>query len=249
MTQHSLGAVLVLGASRGLGRAIAMVLAAAAYPVGLGCRRLEDAQSVSKEIKGAGGQALPLSVDVTSWREVEAAASNLAGHFGQIAGLVNNAGVIDPIGHLIDTDPAGWGKLIEINVTGSYYGVRAILPYLGGGGVVVNVSSGAAGRPIEGWSAYCASKAALAMLTRSIHYEYADRGVRAYGFRPGDIDTDMQARIRASGINPESRVPRQDLVKPEIPASAVTWLFRQQPVDLSGQEVDIRDPEFRKRLS
>ena len=243
------GAVLVLGASRGLGRAIALALAAAAFPVGVGCRRRQDADDVAADIASAGGSALALEVDVTSWSAVQAAVALLAGRFGRIGGVVNNAGVIEPIGRIEDTDAAAWGRLIEVNVTGAYYGVRAVLPHLAGGGVVLNVSSGAAVRPMEGWSAYCASKAALAMLTRSIHHEHGAHGVRAYGFRPGVVDTGMQAQIRGSGLNPVSRIPRQELAQPEVPAAAVAWLFCHRPADLSGEEIDIRDPEFRKRLS
>lgn len=249
MIQKINGAVLVLGASRGLGRAIAIALAEAAFPVGVGCRRLEDAQTVSKEIESAGGQAVPISVNVTSWGEVEAAASLLAERCGPVAGLVNNAGVINPIGRIQDTNPTEWRNLIDVNVTGAYHGIRAILPLLHDGGVIVNMSSGAASEPMEGWGAYCASKAALVLLTRSIHHEYGERGVRAYGFRPGVVDTEMQVQIRASGINPVSKIPRQDLMKPEIPAAGVAWLFKNRPADLSGKEIDIRDPLFRKRLS
>ncbi len=243
------GAVLVLGASRGLGRAIALALAAAAFPVGVGCRRADDAGRVAGEIEAAGGAALPLQADVTSWSEVDEAVSLLAGHFGGIGGVVNNAGTIQPIGRIEDTDPAAWAKLVEVNVTGAYHGVRAVLPHLSDGGVVLNVSSGAAVRPMEGWSAYCASKAALAMLTQSVHHEHGGRGVRAYGFRPGVVDTGMQEEIRASGLNPVSRIPRRELAQPEVPAAAIAWLFSHRPADLSGQEIDIRDPEFLKRLS
>ena len=242
-------AVLVLGASRGLGRAIALALATAGFPVGAACRSLDDAEDVVAAIGRAGGRALPLVADVTAWSEVDAAVSRLRDEFGGLCGLVNNAGVIEPIARLGETDPAAWSKLIAVNVTGAYHGVRAVLPHLSAGGVVVNISSGAAGRPMEGWSAYCASKATLAMLTRSLHHEYAESGILAYGFRPGVVDTGMQVEIRASGMNPVSRIPRQDLLDPAIPAAAVAWLMSNRPADLSGEEVDIRDPEFQKRMS
>src|SRR5690606_21246900 len=153
-------------------------------------------------------------------------------------GTVNNAGVIEPIGRIADTDAATWARLITVNLVGAFNGVHAVLPRLAPGGAIVNISSGAASNPMEGWSAYCASKAGLAMLTRSIHDEYGDR-VRAYGFRPGVVDTAMQAEIRASKLNPVSQIPQSNLLKPEIPAAAVAWLLRHRPADLSGQELDI----------
>ena len=76
-----------------------------------------------------------------------------------------------------------------------------------GGGTIVNVSSGAALRPLEGWSAYCAGKAGMAMLTQAIKLEEAANGIRVFGFQPGTTDTDMQVLIRASG-NIISRVSR-----------------------------------------
>jgi NAD(P)-dependent dehydrogenase (short-subunit alcohol dehydrogenase family) len=241
------GAVLVLGASRGLGRAIALALGHAGFAVGVGCRNQGDAETVASEVEAAGGNAVPLVVDVADYASVEAAARATASH-GGLAGVVNNAGIIDPIGRIGETDPAAWARLIHVNVTGSYHGVRAVLPLLGNGGVIVNISSGAASSPMEGWSAYCASKAALAMLTRAVAHEYGAAGILAYGFRPGVVDTNMQAEIRASGLNPVSQIPRENLLKPEVPAAGVAWLFSARPADLSGTEIDIRDEAFQQRM-
>ena len=111
----------------------------------------------------------------------------------------------------------------------------------------MNVSSGAASRPLEGWSAYCAGKAGLAMLTRSLHLELGERGVRAYGLRPGVVDTDMQGVIRASGVNEVSRLRREELASVEGPARAIAYLCEPAAADLAGAEVDIRDGTFRGR--
>jgi NAD(P)-dependent dehydrogenase (short-subunit alcohol dehydrogenase family) len=116
------------------------------------------------------------------------------------------------------------------------------------GGAVVNISSGAASHPMEGWSAYCASKAAVAMLTRSVAHEYGSQGVLSFGYRPGVVDTDMQGRIRASGLNPISQLPREKLTRPDAAARGVVWLFEAMPADLSGMELDIRDEAFLQRI-
>jgi NAD(P)-dependent dehydrogenase (short-subunit alcohol dehydrogenase family) len=101
--------------------------------------------------------------------------------------LVNNAGVIEPISDIAASDPAAWARNISVNLVGAYNAVRAVLPGMlagGAGGTIVNVSSGAAFRPLEGWSAYCSGKAGLAMLTRAVALETAGRGVRVFGFAP-----------------------------------------------------------------
>src|SRR5690348_16036254 len=100
--------------------------------------------------------------------------------FGCIDALVNNAGVIEPIASVAWTDPAAFARNIEINLIGAFYAIRPVLPAMiaAGGGRIINVSSGAALRPQQGWSAYCAGKAGLAMLTRSIALEHHEQGIR-----------------------------------------------------------------------
>src|SRR5690606_15700892 len=114
-------------------------------------------------------------------------------------------------------------------------------------GTIVNLSSGAAHRPMEGWSAYCAGKAGLAMVTQSLALEYGARGIRAFGFAPGVVDTDMQGEIRASGINPVSKLPRENLARGDDPARAIAYLCSAAAADLAGGELDMRDASCRAR--
>jgi NAD(P)-dependent dehydrogenase (short-subunit alcohol dehydrogenase family) len=85
------------------------------------------------------------------------------------------------------------------------------------------------------------------MLTRSLALEAGERGVRTYGLRPGVVDTGMQAKIRASGVNAISRLRREDLADPQLPARAIAWLCTDAAADLAGQEVDVRDEAIRRR--
>lgn len=241
-------AVMVFGASRGLGRAIAHALADAGFLVGAACRSTTDADAVAGAIAAGGGRAVALTADVTDPAATAAAVARLS-EVGEVAGVVNNAGAIDPIGRIADTDPQAWARTVGINLTGAYHGARAALAAFAKGGVVINISSGAAATPMEGWSAYCASKAGLAMLTRVIAHEYGADGVVAYGVRPGLVDTDMQAAIRSSGVNPISQVPREQLFPPEVPARLVAWLMTTRPADLSGQELDVRDAALMARVT
>ncbi len=161
--------------------------------------------------------------------------------------LINNAGVIGPIGRILDVSVEDWAKNIDVNLTSAFHATQLAVRQMiaKDGGTIVNISSGAAHRPQEGWSAYCAGKAGLAMLTRSVHMEYAGQGIRIFGFAPGVVDTDMQGAIRASGINPVSKIPRGDLAPADQPARAIAWLCTPAADALAGQELDVRAPDLR----
>jgi 3-oxoacyl-[acyl-carrier protein] reductase len=242
--------VLVTGASRGIGAHAAMALAEAGAAVTLIARDGGRAGEVAASIIAKGGTAAALTCDVSDYGAVKRAVDEAQHRFGPLHALVNNAGVIEPIARLADADPAGWTRNIEINLVGAFNAIRAVLPGMiaAGGGTIVNLSSGAAERPLEGWGAYCAAKAGLAMLTRQIALETAGSNIRVFGFRPGTTDTDMQVAIRASGINPISRIPREALVPVEQPARAIVYLCTPAAAGLSGTEVSLNDPAFRSRI-
>jgi NAD(P)-dependent dehydrogenase (short-subunit alcohol dehydrogenase family) len=190
------------------------------------------------------------ALDVADYAQVEAAVAEAGARFGGLDILVNNAGVIDPIGLLADCDPADWQRSISINLVGAFNGIRAALPVFlrRKSGTIVNVSSGAAGNARDGWSAYCSGKAGLAMLTQCVHVEYGAAGIAVFGLRPGLVDTGMQERIRASGINAISRLDRSALSPPEQPAEAIAWLCTSAANPLRGGELDIREPGFRAQV-
>ncbi len=241
---------IITGAGRGIGAAIAKALAANGVNVVLGARSGQEIEAVAKEIASAGGKALAVACDVADYAAVQKLVAAGEKHFDGIDILINNAGVIDPIGRLADSDPAAWGRNIEINLSGAYYVIRAVLPGMLArkAGTIVNISSGAAHRALEGWSAYCAGKAGLAMLTNSLALETKDSGLRVFGLSPGTVDTEMQVKIRASGINLVSKIPRADLTPADHPARAALYLCSQAAADLSGSEVALRDPTFRARI-
>ena len=241
---------LVTGASRGLGEGAARALAAAGAAVMLVARDGALVGSVARDIAAQGARAHALSCDVSDYAAVEKIVAETKARLGGIDILINNAGVIDPIAEVATSDPAAWAQNISINLVGAYNVVRAVLPDMlaKGGGSIVNVSSGAAYRPLEGWSAYCAGKAGLAMLTRSIALETAGKGIRIFGFSPGTIDTDMQVKIRASGMNMISRIPRGDLSPVEHAVRGLLHLCSPATDDLMGQDASMRDEAFRRRV-
>ena len=241
---------IVTGASRGIGAATARELARLGVKVLCVARNTDETGRLVDEITAAGGAAAAMPCDVAVYADVQAVVEACGQQFGPVDILVNNAGVIDPVAHLADSDPEAWGKVADINFKGVYHGLRAALPVMvgSGGGTIVNISSGAATSPLEGWSHYCATKAGVLMLTRCAHAEYAERGVRVVGLSPGTVATDMQRVIKASGVNPVSRLDWSDHIPPEWPARAVSWLCTDAAADLGGTDFSIKTDEARRRV-
>lgn len=239
--------VLITGASRGIGEATARRFAEHGARVGLLARNAAAVRALAAEI-GPAARALP--ADVASWPAVEGAVAAMTRAFGGIDVLINNAGVIEPIAGLDAVDPEAWGRLVDINLKGPLHGIRAVLPGMirRGGGTVITVSSGAAHTPLEGWSAYCSSKAGAAMLTACLHHEMHLRGIRAIGLSPGTVATDMQRTIRASGINPVSRLDPGVHIPATWVAEALLWLCGPAAGEFAGTEVSLRDETIRRRI-
>jgi 3-oxoacyl-[acyl-carrier protein] reductase len=243
--------IIVTGASRGIGAAAGVALAREDATVVLTARDGALTAEVARGIVASGGRASASSCDVSNYASVAALIAETADRFGRIDALINNAGIIEPIASLAESDPAEWARNIEINLIGAYHPIRAVLPRMiaAGGGTIVNVSSGAAMRPLEGWSAYCTGKAGLAMLTRAIMLENHLNGIRVFGFQPGTTDTGMQVTIRASGVNVVSKIPRENLTPVAHPAAAIVYLCTPAADDLNGQEFSLNTETFRSRLN
>ncbi|HET6952462.1 MAG TPA: SDR family NAD(P)-dependent oxidoreductase [Acidimicrobiales bacterium] len=184
----------VTGASRGLGAGMAARFATVGLGLGLAARTEPGAPPGSASVVAA--------VDVTDAAAVDRFCDTVIGRFGRIDLWVNNAGALGPIGPLRDVDPDGVREVVEVNVLGVLHGSAAFARHVRsrlGGGVLVNITSGAARTPYAGWAAYCGAKAAVDQITRVVAVEEADAGLRAHAVAPGVVDTGMQAAIRATG--------------------------------------------------
>ncbi|NVO26116.1 SDR family oxidoreductase [Donghicola sp. C2-DW-16] len=247
MSEFAGKCVFITGASRGIGAAAAREFAAVGANVVLAARNGDAVAELAGEI---GRQALAVPCDVSRYWEVQAAVEAAVKTFGRLDVLVGNAGVIDPIGHLQDCDPDAWGHLIDVNIKGVFNGMHAALPVMKaqGGGTILTVSSGAASRPVEGWSAYCTSKAGAQMLTRSLDLEERANGIRAIGLSPGTVATDMQRDIKASGINPVSQLDWSEHIPPAWPAKALVWMCSPEADPWLGDEISLRDQNIREQV-
>jgi len=216
---------LVTGGNRGIGLATVRALAEAGAEVHFTARSAANIAAAQRElgdIRATGHHA-----NMTD----RIAMATVLDHGFDI--LVNNAAVIAPIGRILDISAEDWATSIDINLTSTFHATQRALRQMvaKGGGTIVNISSGAAHRPQEGWSAYCAGKAGLAMLTRSVHLEYGAQGIRIFGFAPGVSTPTCRAPsvLRASIPSRNSRVkasPRRRSPPAPLPGFAPPPLTR-----------------------
>ncbi len=239
--------VLITGASRGIGAAAARSFAAAGAQVALVARSGDEIGALADEI---GPAARAYACDVSDFAALAAAVQQAESDLGPVGVLINNAGVISPIGRIAEIDPAAWARVIDINLTGVFNGMRAVLPGMvaRGCGTILTVSSGAAHNPLEGWSHYCASKAGAAMLTRALDLEYRAAGIRAMGLSPGTVATEMQVEIKASGLNPVSQLDFSVHIPADWPARALVWMCSEDAAEFTGTEISLRDEAIRRRV-
>lgn len=240
MTQKT---VLITGASRGLGAAMARIAAENGAAVALNARSEAALEQVAADIEQDGGQVLVVPGDVSRREDCVALVERAVERFGRLDVLINNAGILQPIAPMAEADPEGWRYNLLVNVLGPMMLVQAAIPHLRAtNGRVINVSSGAATGAKAGWASYCASKAALNHMTRVLAAE--EPAITAVAVRPGVVDTEMQAVIRREGkggMTAEdhqsfvNRYEKGELVSPETSARALIALALHAPQEWSGE--------------
>jgi 3-oxoacyl-[acyl-carrier protein] reductase len=237
----------VTGASRGIGEATARHLAKQGTTVVLGARSEDRIRSIAREIVTEGNSAHAVTCDVKRAGDVRALIEAAIDETGRIDMLVNNAGVIDPIARLADSDPDAWNTVVDVNIKGVYHGLRFAIPEMiaRGGGTIINMSSGAATTARIGWSHYCATKAAVQSLTQVADKEYRDQGIRVIGLSPGPVATDMHTHIEAAGIDQTSQPDRSSHIPPEWVARAIAWLSGPQADSYCGLDFSLKTKEGR----
>jgi 3-oxoacyl-[acyl-carrier protein] reductase len=226
--------IIVTGASRGIGRSIAIACAGEGAWVVLAARSQDRLSALAQEIQEDGGEALAVPTDVTSEAQVAALVETTLEQYGQVDGLVNSAGV-SPLAPITETSLQIWEQAIGVNVTGTFLCCRAVWKPMAdrGGGSILNISSGAGKRAHAEWVAYCASKWAVMGLTESLALEGYPLGIRVNALCPGPTATPM--RVENFPGEDQSR-----LLQPEEVARAALFFFSDAAQHVRNAALDVR---------
>ena len=236
---------LVTGGARGIGRAIALELAAAGCVVAVADVRADDASEVAAQIERGGSRALTVALDVTEQQSVDAATERIAEHLGPVEIAVNNAGW-DELRPFLATDEEFWLRVLDVNFVGGLRVTRAVLPQMveRGWGRLVNIGSdaGRVGSSME--SVYSGAKGGVIAFTKTIAREVARTGVTANVVCPGPTRTPLLEQMTAEGgeklVDALVRaVPMRRLADPEDIAAAVGFLASERAGYITGQTLSV----------
>jgi len=238
---------MVTGGGRGIGRAIAELLAQQGAIVAVCDVAEESAEAVAEGIKRNGGQVCAYKLDVRDYEAVNGVVADLQSRYGKIDFLVNNAGILYPT-YIEELTPAEWQEVIDVNLTGVFHCSLAVFPIMKrqGDGRIVNISS-SAGRSTSdlGGVHYTASKAGVLGLTRHFAKEGGPE-IRVNAVCPGLIETPMSARFGTPERLEEvrSRLPLKRLGKPEEVAALVAFLLSDNASYITGESIEIDGGEL-----
>jgi len=232
---------LVTGASRGLGRAMALALAEAGADVVLVARSRNELLDTASAVTGLGRRALALTADVAVEEEISGAVARAVDTYGAVDILVNNSGVAT-VKPLVDMPPAEWRRILDTNLTGAFNCCRAVGPGMIARrrGKVVNIASVLGMRGLAGYSAYSASKGGLLALTRGLAVEWARHNIQVNAIAPGWFVTSMNEHAFAEPAVRERLlrdVPARRTGRPEELGSLVVYLASTASDYVSGEVV------------
>lgn len=242
---------IVTGASRGIGREIAVALAQSGAAVVVAARDASALSELTATITSRGGNALPVPTDVTDQSAVRTLMGRTVEQFGSIDVLINNAGT-NYISSLMLSNDTRWKQIFDTNVFGAYHCTKAVLPTMirAKSGRIVNIASIAGVTGAAHNSAYSAAKAALIGFTKSIALEVARLGITCNAICPWHVDTTMmreamKARAAMFGDNGEDYIskivahhPQRRLIKPEEVAALALFLSSEEAAGITGQALN-----------
>jgi len=232
---------LVTGASRGIGKAVALKLAQAGADVIVTATSVERAEKTADEITALGRKALAVKVDVSNTSDVDALFAKTTEVFGRLDFLVNNAGITRD-GLLMRMKDADWDAVLDTNLKGAFVCTREAVKLMGKtkGGSIVNISSVVGEMGNAGQANYCASKAGLIGFTKAVAREYARRNITVNAITPGFIETDM-TDVLSSSVKDElqKQIPLGRLGNPEDIANAVLFLVSGMGSYITGHVLSV----------
>ena len=231
----------VTGASRGLGRAIALALAEAGADVALAARAKRDLEDTGALVQRAGRRALVAPTDVASYAEVEALMGRAVRELGRLDIVVNNAGVAK-VAPLAEMTPDAWRFMVDANLTGVFNGCRAAAPHLIAqkSGKVINVASVLGQVGLPGYTIYAATKGGVIALTRALGVEWARHGIQVNAIAPGWFATDMtDPAFSDPKINERLTrdIPMRRIGRPEEIGPLAVYLASDASAFMTGQTI------------
>jgi NAD(P)-dependent dehydrogenase (short-subunit alcohol dehydrogenase family) len=242
--------VLITGAGRGIGKRLALGFAAAGAHVGLLARSKAELDLAKLEIEHAGGVALRFRADVRDLEQVRAAVDRMRVHFGSVDILIAAAGSQGPIGPLIDAKPSEFADAVEINLMGVLHACQAVLPHMieRRSGKIIVLSGGGAAYARPNFSAYAASKAAVARLVETLAEEVRDKNIQVNCMAPGGTYTSMTDEILNAGekagqkeIDDAQQVRLTGGVAPAKQVELAMFLASDKSNHISGKLLHVND--------
>jgi 3-oxoacyl-[acyl-carrier protein] reductase len=231
----------ITGASRGIGRACALALAAGGAKVVLAARQLEKLEEVATEIRAAGTEAYVVGIDLASQDSIQESFSKTSKEFGRIDILINNAGLTrDGLALRMKRDD--WDAVLQTNLSGSFFCIQQVLPAMvrERWGRIVNITSVVGESGNAGQANYAASKAGLIGLTKSLAQELASRNITVNAVAPGFVETDMTASLSDElKAKITQSVPLKRIGRPEDVAAAVKFLIGDDAGYITGHVLDV----------
>ena len=228
---------LVTGASRGLGRALALAYAGEGASLVLNSRREEGVRPVAEEAENLGAEVLGLAADVSEGANVEGMVRAAVDRFGHVDVLVNNAGLLGSRLRIEDYPEDEWRRVIDANLTGPYLVSKATIPHMREGGSIINVVSGVSVEGRAEWGAYSVSKFGVEGLTQILAAELEGRDIRVNAVDPGGMRTDMRA-ADYPGEDPTIRIT------PEENTAVFLYLASEESKGVTGER--FKAQEFRR---
>lgn len=234
---------LVTGASRGLGKAIALALASAGARLALVARDVQQLHTAAEEARGAGAEAEIFTADVSRESDIERLAVEVKSRFGYVDILVNNAG-INIRKPLVEFTADEWRQVLDTNLTGVFLMCRAFIPLMRGRGYgrILNLTSMMSHVALPGRTAYCASKAGVLGLTRALALELAPENITVVGISPGPVATEMNAPLLNDPATYQqftSNIPLGRWGKPEEIGRLALYLCSEEAAFITGVDIVI----------